>query len=36
MTFMMKSSNDDKNDICQSSYQELFHIVNTVYVQNFM
>ena len=34
MTFMMTSSNDDKSDICQFFYQDLFHIVNTV--QNFM
>ena len=37
MTFMMTSSNDDKSDICQFFHQQdLFHIVNTVYVQNFM
>ena len=36
MTFMMMSSNDDKSNICQFFYQELFHVVNTVYVQNFM
>ena len=36
MTFMMTPSNDDKSDICQFFYQDLFHIVNTVYVQNFM
>ena len=36
MTFMMTSSNDDKSDICQFFYQDLFHIVNTVYVKNFM
>ena len=36
MTFMMMSSNDGKNDICQFFYQDLFFIVNTVNVQNFM
>ena len=36
MTFMMTSSNDDKGEVCQVFYQDLFHIVNTVYVQNFM
>ena len=36
MNFMMTSSNDDKSDICQFFYQDLFHIVNTEYVQNFM
>ena len=36
MTFTMTSSNDGKNDICQFFYQDLFHIVNTVYVQNLM
>ena len=30
ITFMMTS------DICQFFYQDLFHIVNTIYVQNFM
>ena len=35
MTFMMTSSNDDKSDICQFFYQDLFHIVNTVYMQSF-
>ena len=30
----MTSSNDDKSDICQFFYQDLFHVVNTVYVQN--
>ena len=34
MTFMMTSSNDDKSDICQFFYQDLFHIVNTVYLQD--
>ena len=34
MTFMMTSSNYDKSDICQFFYQDLLHIVNTVYVQN--
>ena len=33
-TFVMTSSDDDKSDICQFFYQDLFHIVNTV--QNFM
>ena len=28
MTFMMTPSNDDKSDICQFFYQDLFHIVN--------
>ena len=36
MTFMMTSSIDDKSDICQFFYQDLFHTVNTVHVQNFM
>ena len=36
MTFMMTSSNEDKCDMCQFFYQDLFHIVSTVYVQNFM
>ena len=27
---MISSSNDDKSDICQFFYQDLFHIVNTV------
>ena len=36
MTFMMMSSNDDKSDICQFFYQDLFHIVNIVYVQKLM
>ena len=39
MTFMMTSSNDDKSDICQLIYRDLFHIANivyAVYVQNFM
>ena len=27
---MMTSSTDDKSDICQFFYQDLFHIVNTV------
>ena len=31
---MMTSIN--VSDICQLFYQDLFHIVNTVYVQNFM
>ena len=34
ITFMMTSSNDEKSDICQFFYQDLFHIVNAV--QNFM
>ena len=34
MTFMMTSPNDDKIDICQFFYQDLFHTVNTL--QNFM
>ena len=34
MTFVMTSSNDDKSDICQFFYKNLFHIVSTV--QNFM
>ena len=36
MIFMMTLSNDDKSDNCQFFYQDLFHIVHTVYVQNFM
>ena len=36
MTFMMMSSNYDKSGVCQFFYQDVFHIVNTVYVQNFM
>ena len=36
MIFTMTSLNDDKSDISQFFYQDLFHIVNTVYVQNFM
>ena len=36
MIFMMTSSNDEKSDICQFFNQDLFHIVNAVYVQNFM
>ena len=36
MTFMKTSSDDDTSDICQFFYQDLFHIVNTAYVQNFM
>ena len=36
MTFMMTSSNDGKSDICQFFYKDLFHIVSTVYVQNFI
>ena len=36
MTFMMTLSNDDTSDICQLFYQDSFHIVNTLYVQNFM
>ena len=36
MTFMMKSSNSDKSDIFQFYYEDLFHIINTVYVQHFM
>ena len=36
MTFIMTSSNDEKSDICQFMYQDLFHIVNMVYIQNFM
>ena len=32
MTFMMTLSNDYKKYI----YQDLFHIVNTVYLQNFI
>ena len=34
MNFMMTPSNDDKSDICQFFYEDLFHIVSTV--QNFM
>ena len=34
MTFMMTTSNDDKRDICQFFYQDLFRIVNTVDIQN--
>ena len=36
MTFRMTSSNDGESDICQIFYLDLFHIVNTVYAQNFM
>ena len=36
MTFMMASSSDEKSNICQVCYQDLFHIINTVYVQNFI
>ena len=36
MTFMMTSSNSGKSDICQFVYHDLFHIANTVYVQNVM
>ena len=36
MTFMMTPSNDDKSDICQFFYGDIFYIVNTVYVQNLM
>ena len=36
MTFMITASNDQKSDICQLLYPDLFHIVNAVYVQNFM
>ena len=36
MTFMVTSSIDDKTDICHFFYQDLFHVVNTVYAQNFM
>ena len=36
MTFIMTSSNDDRSGICQFFYQDLFRIVSTVYVQNFM
>ena len=36
MTFIMTSSNDDRSAICQFFYQDLFRIVSTVYVQNFM
>ena len=36
MTLMITSSNDGKSDICQFFDQDLFHIVNTEYVQNFM
>ena len=32
----MIPSNDDKSDICQFFCQDLFHIVNAVYVQYFM
>lgn len=31
MIVMMTSANDDKSDICQFFYQDLFHIVNLVY-----
>ena len=33
---MMTWSSDGKSDICQFFYQDLFHIVNTVYVQKLM
>ena len=36
MTFMMTSSNNDKSDIFQFYYEDLFRIINTVYVQHFM
>ena len=36
MAFVMTSSNDEKSDICQFFYQDLFHTVNTVCVQNFI
>ena len=36
MTFMVTLSSDGKSDIFQFFYQNLFHIVTTVYVQNFM
>ena len=36
MNFKMKSSNNEKCDICQFFYQDVLHIVNIVYVQNFM
>ena len=36
MTLMITSSNDGKSDICRFFDQDLFHIVNTEYVQNFM
>ena len=36
MTLMMMSSNNDKCGVCEFFYQDLFHMVNTVYVQNFM
>ena len=36
MTFMMTSLNDNKSDICHFFYQDLFHITNTVYAQNFL
>ena len=36
MTFMMTSSSDHKSNICQVCYQDLLHIISTVYVQNFI
>ena len=36
MTIKMTSLNDDKSDISQFFYHDLFHIVNTIYAQNFM
>ena len=31
-----RDTKESKSDICQFFYQDLFHIVNAVYVQNFM
>ena len=36
MSSMITPSIYDKSDICQFFYWDLFHIVNTVYVRNFM
>ena len=36
MIVTIASSSDDKSEIFQFFYQDIFHIVNTVYVQNFM
>ena len=35
MTFL-RAPSYDKSDICQIFYQDLLHIVNSVYMQNFM
>ena len=36
MAFMMTSSDEEKSELCQFFYQGLFHIVNSVCIQNFM